>query len=64
MSNSLDPNQAIHFVGHVLGPNDLQRLSADDTSTQRVKVGVVFESMNTLLSSCLGISKISFIHYI
>ena len=64
MLNSLDPNQAIHFVGPVLDSNGLQMLSADDTSTQRVKVGVVFESMNTLLSSCLGISKISFIHYI
>ena len=32
MSNSLDPNQAGHFVWHDLGPNRLQRLSADDTS--------------------------------
>ena len=28
MSNSLDPDQAIHFVGPDLGPNCLQRLSA------------------------------------
>ena len=33
--NSLDPDQAQHFVGPDLGPNCLQRLSADDTSRQR-----------------------------
>ena len=38
MSNSLDPDQARHFVGSDLGPDCLQRLSADNTSTQRVKV--------------------------
>ena len=32
MSNSLDPDQAGHFVGPDLGPNCLQRLSADDKS--------------------------------
>ena len=31
MSNSLDPNQAQHFVGPDLGPNYFQRLSADNT---------------------------------
>ena len=30
-SNSLDPDQARHFVGPDLGPNCLQKLSADDT---------------------------------
>ena len=29
-SNSLDPDQARHFVGPDLGPNCLQRLSAND----------------------------------
>ena len=29
MSKSLDPDQARHFVGPDLGPNCLQRLSAD-----------------------------------
>ena len=29
VSNSLDPDQARHFVGSDLGPNCLQRLSAD-----------------------------------
>ena len=28
-SNSLDPDQAQHFVGPDMGPNCLQRLSAD-----------------------------------
>ena len=31
MSYSLDPDQARHFVGPDLGPNCLQRLSADNT---------------------------------
>ena len=30
MSNSLDPDQARHFVGPELGPNCLERLSSDD----------------------------------
>ena len=34
VSNSLDPDQARHFVGPDLDPNCLQRLSADDTSRQ------------------------------
>ena len=32
LSNSLDPDQARHFVGPDLGPNCLQKLSADDIS--------------------------------
>ena len=32
VSNSLDSDQAPHFVGPDLGPNCFQRLSADDTS--------------------------------
>ena len=31
MSNSLDPDQDQHVVGPDLGPNCLQRSSADDT---------------------------------
>ena len=40
VSNSLDPDQARHYVGPDLGPNCLQWLSADDTvatSRERVK---------------------------
>ena len=36
MSNSLDLDQARHFVGPDLGPNCLQRLSANDTCRQSV----------------------------
>ena len=32
VSNSLDSDQARHFVGPFLGPNRLQRLLADDKS--------------------------------
>ena len=32
VSNRLDPDQARHFVGPDLGPNCLQRLSADNKS--------------------------------
>ena len=38
VSNGLDQDQTRHFVGPDLGPNCLQRLSADDTSRQRVKL--------------------------
>ena len=36
VSNSLDSDQDGHSVGPDLGPNSLQRLSADGTSRQRV----------------------------
>ena len=35
VSNSLDPDQAQHFIGPDLVPNCFQKLSADDTSRQR-----------------------------
>ena len=37
LSNSLDPDQAGHFVGPDLGLNCLQRLSADDRSRQSIQ---------------------------
>ena len=37
VSNTLDPDQARHFVGPDLGPNCLQTFSADDTSRQIVQ---------------------------
>ena len=36
VSNSLDPAEARSFVGPDLGPNCLQRLSADNTNTSLV----------------------------
>ena len=39
VANSLDPDQARHLVGPDLGPNCLQKLSAEeDTSRQRVNM--------------------------
>ena len=38
MSNNLDPDQARRIVGPDLGPNCLQRFSADGTGRQRVKI--------------------------
>ena len=52
MSNSFDPVQAQPD----LGPNYLQRLSVDDTSKQRVKVGMVFGKVN--LTSNMTLSHI------
>ena len=40
MSNSLDPDQARHFVRPNLRPDCLQRLSADGASRRRVKITV------------------------
>ena len=37
MSNSLDPDQDRHSVGPDLGPNCLQRLSADDKKSPLVR---------------------------
>ena len=34
MSNSLDPDQARHFIGHDMGPNCLQKMSTDKTGRQ------------------------------
>ena len=36
LSNSLDPDQAQHFVSPGLGPNCLQRFAVDNFSRQRV----------------------------
>ena len=40
MPNCLDPDQALHFVGPDLGPNCLQRLSVDETGSQKVKATI------------------------
>ena len=44
MSNSLDLDQAPHFVGPDLGPNCLQKLSADDNVTAHIVV--IFLNLN------------------
>ena len=38
VSNPLDPDQDLHFVGPDLGPNCLQRLSTDDKSRHLARV--------------------------
>ena len=40
MSNSLNLDQAQHFVRPDLGPNCLQMLSADNTSRQKIKATI------------------------
>ena len=40
------------FVGPDLGPNCLQRLSADDTSRQRVKI---LDSINMIMNYNIGL---------
>ena len=55
MSNSLYPDQARHIVGPGLGPNCLQRSSADNICRQRVK---------TSLSICEASPEPSCIHKI
>ena len=36
VSNSLDPDQVLHFAGPDLGPNCLHMLSEDDTTEDRL----------------------------
>ena len=59
MSNSLDPDQARHYVGPDLDPNCLQRLSADDTSSQRV-----YFILSTLMQWPLPSFDMGLINYI
>ena len=49
VSNGLDPDQGRRFVGPCLGPNCLQRLSADDTSGQRVNAMAHFIDTKSIL---------------
>ena len=57
MSNCLDPDQARHFVGSDLSPNSLQRLSADKTSRQRIKV-LFLEYVQELPDFIVGLTVI------
>ena len=41
MSNSLGPDQVLHFVGPDLGSNCLLKLSADDKHNSRQRVNKV-----------------------
>ena len=46
MSNSLDPNQARHSVVPDLGPNCLQRFSAEDESSSVRIICLVYSLMS------------------
>ena len=50
MSNLLDPDQARHYVRPDLDPKCLQRLSADDTRRQKVKVNQFYLPKSFLYS--------------
>ena len=52
VSNSLDPDQARHFVGPDLVSNCLQRLSADGTSWQLHVIPVLKMFFLNTLSAC------------
>ena len=52
MSNSLDPDQAQHFVKPDLGPNCLQKLSADNNSRQSFFAWFVVLRPSQQLWSC------------
>ena len=43
VTNNLDPDQARHFVGPYLGPNCLQRLSAEDSGRQIVHRSIILK---------------------
>ena len=62
MSTSLDLDQARHFVGPDLGPNCLQRLSADDTSRQRVNDKTICHSQNPISHECIAQSILTRIY--
>ena len=55
MSNSLDPGQGRHFVGPDVGLNCLQKLSAEDTSGQKVNRGPKYnlEYVNTMYCNAI-----------
>ena len=50
MSNSLNPDQDRHFVGLDLGPNCLQRLSADD---KRKELIIKFKEILTFIDKLI-----------
>ena len=48
MSNSLDPDQARHFVRPDLGPNCLQRLSADNELLLQMYTNILTNNANSI----------------
>ena len=62
--NSMDPDQARHFVEPNLDPNYLQRLSADDSSRQRVTLHgyMGFNARKPVLGVCERLISVFVIH--
>ena len=65
MSNCLDPDQDRHSVGPDLGPNFLQRISADDLSPQARKelkshvLSIFYINLfSTINSKMLSVTKV------
>ena len=57
VSNRSDSAQAQQNVGPDLGPNCLQKLSADDTSRQRVKTTLSFSRRHSICIEFLAYQK-------
>ena len=66
MSNSLDPDQARHFVEPDLGPNCLQKLSATMDNYEILNTSISYlecrKSINTILK-CMSILFFQEFHY-
>ena len=62
VSNNLEPDQARRYVGPDLVPNYVERLSADDTSWQRVKKSS-FEQLKNFVFSTKNYNKFAFLYF-
>ena len=60
VSSRLDPDQVRRFLEPDLGPNCLQRLSADDTSRQRVRLATSLIN-NSLIFFCKNKKCLAFL---
>ena len=60
MSNSLDPDQAQHFVGPDLGPKLFAKVlfSADNKSSQRVKLHPFKDTTMVIPNDCFLLQQI------
>ena len=59
MSNSLDPDQARHFVGPDLGPNCSQMLSPDEIKSYYL-ISLLF--LETIVPDALNIIYVNLFH--
>ena len=54
VSNSLDPDQAQHYVGPDQDPKCLQMLSVDDTSRQSVNYLIIFSDISLFFQQTIN----------